>query len=213
MRARASGASCYTEPVAPPLLSIVALVALGASTALMAGGAQTLREGDSMRAKLLQISVRGEQCPCTTRQRTEITEAEVNGYLAHHATDDLPDGVVSPHVTVLGGGRVAGRAIVDLDKVRTSRQRGWLDPAGYLTGRLPVTAVGILHTRNGVGRFELQSATVGGVEVPKVVLQELLSYYSATADDADGINLDETFNLPASIREIQVGKGITYVVQ
>ena len=196
------------------LRSIVALAAAVASAAtLSAGAAQTLRDGDSMRAKLLQISVRGEQCPCSTRQRTEVTEAEVNGYLAHHATDDLPDGVVSPHVTVLGSGRVAGRAIVDLDKVRTSRQRGWLDPAGYLTGRLPVTAVGVLHTRDGVGRFELQSATVGGVEVPKVVLQELLSYYSATPDDADGINLDETFNLPASIREIQVGKGIAYIVQ
>ncbi len=193
------------------LLSLVALLA--STAALTAGGVQTLRDGDSMRAKLLRISVRGEQCPCPARQRTEITEAEVNGYLAHHATDDLPDGVVAPHVTVVGGGRVAGRAIVDLDKVRTSRQRGWLDPAGYLTGRLPVTAVGILHTRDGIGRFELQSATVGGVDVPKVVLQELLSYYSATPDDADGINLDETFELPASIREIQVGKGVAYVIQ
>lgn len=193
------------------LLSIV--VFLASAAALTAGGAQTLRDADAMRAKLLRISVRGEQCPCTTRQRTEITEAEVNGYLTHHATGDLPEGVVSPHVTVLGGGRVAGRAIVDLDKVRTSRQRGWLDPAGYLTGRLPVTAVGILHTRDGIGRFELQGATVGGVEVPKVVLQELLSYYSATPDDADGINLDETFELPAAIREIQVGKGVAYVVQ
>lgn len=195
-------------------LSIAAFLATTAS--LAAGGdgsAQSRREADAMRAKLLQISVRGEQCPCTTRRRTEITEAEVNGYLAHHAAGDLPDGVVSPHVTVVGEGRVSGRAIVDLDKVRTSRQRGWLDPAGYLTGRLPVTAIGLLHTRDGVGRFELQSATVGGIDVPKVVLQELLSYYSATPDDADGINLDETFELPASIREIQVGKGVAYVIQ
>ena len=176
-------------------------------------GAQSRQHADAMQAKLLQIVVRGEQCPCRQRHRTEITEAEVNGYLQHHATDDVPDGVVSPHITIVGAGRVAGRAIVDLDRVRTSRERGWLDPAAYLTGKVPVTAIGILHTVDGNGRFELQSATVGGLEVPKVVLQELLSYYSSTSDDPDGINIDDTFELPASIREIQVGKGVAYVIQ
>ena len=108
---------------------------------------------------------------------------------------------------------MSGRAIVDLDRVRTSRQRGWLDPASYLMGKLPVTATGILHTQNGLGRFELETATVGGIAVPKVVLQELLSYYSRTPEDPDGLNLDDTFELPAKIREIQVGKAVAYVVQ
>jgi hypothetical protein len=178
-----------------------------------ADSAQASRDADTMRAKILQIAVRGQQCPCNERRRTSITEAEVNGYLQHYATADLPEGVVAPSVTIVGDGRLSGRATVDLDKVRTSRERGWLDPAGYLTGKLPVTAAGILHTRDGVGRFELQSATVGGVEVPKVVLQELVSYYSRTPDDADGIDLDAPFDLPAAIREIQVGKGIAYVIQ
>lgn len=166
-----------------------------------------------MRAKLAQIVTRAALCPCKSRLSTTVTEAEVNGYLRHHATADLPDGVVNPHVTIVGNGRVSGRATVDLDRVRTSRQRGWLDPAAYLTGKLPVTAVGILHTQNGIGRFDLETATVGGVTVPKAVLQELLSYYSRTPDDADGISLDETFELPASIKEIQVGKAVAYVIQ
>ncbi len=188
------------------LASVAALAAAGSST-------QTVRDADAMRAKLQQIVIKGQSCPCAARTRTALSEREVNAYITHHAKDDLPEGVVSPHVTIVGEGRVSGRAIVDLDKVRTSKQRGWLDPAGYLTGKLPVTAIGILHTRNGIGRFELQSATVGGVDVPKVVLQEMLSYYSRTPDDADGINLDKPFELPASIREIQVGKGIAYVIQ
>jgi hypothetical protein len=193
--------------------TLIVLVSFAASMAAAGSSAQSLQDANAMRAKLLQIVVKGESCPCTTRTRTAISEREVNGYLTHHATDDLPEGVVGPHVTIVGDGRVSGRATVDLDKVRTSKQRGWLDPAGYLTGRLPVTAIGILHTRDGIGRFELQSATVGGVEVPKVVLQEMLSYYSRTPDDADGINLDESFELPAKIREIQVGKGVAYVIQ
>ena len=48
-------------------------------------------------------------------------------------------------------GRVSGRAVVDLDAVRKQKQRGWLDPMGYLTGRLPVTAAGVLTTKDGKG--------------------------------------------------------------
>ena len=192
------------------ILSVFLAAAAGLAAA---GSSQSRSDADALQAKFLQIGIKGDSCPCATRTRTAISERELNAYLAHHATDDLPEGVVAPHVTIVGDGRVSGRAIVDLDKVRTSKQRGWLDPAGYLTGKLPVTAIGILHTRDGIGKFELQSATVGGVDVPKVVLQELLSYYSRTPEDADGINLDDTFELPASIREIQVGKGIAYVIQ
>jgi hypothetical protein len=175
--------------------------------------AQSRKDADSLAQKLFQIVSRGQKCPCPRRLSTAITESEVNAYIVHYAAADLPDGVVSPQITIVGDGRVAGRATVDLDRVRTSRQRGWLDPAGYLTGRLPVTVAGILHTQNGIGKFELQSAAIGGVTVPKVVLQELLSYYSRTPEDPDGLNLDDTFELPAKIREIQVGKGVAYVVQ
>ena len=174
---------------------------------------QSRRDADTLAQKLVQIVARGAKCPCPRVISTPITQAEVNAYIVHYAAGDLPDGVVNPHVTIIGDGRVSGRATVDLDRVRTSRQRGWLDPAGYLTGKLPVTVTGILHTQKGIGKFELQTATIGGVTVPKIVLQELLSYYSRTPDDPDGLSLDDTFELPAKIREIQVGKGIAYVVQ
>ena len=193
-----------------PLVPVLAVVLMAGARA---DAPQTRREADGMQVKLRLIVARGEQCPCTRRLSTTITQGEVNSYLRHHAAGDLPDGVVDPHVTIIGSGRVAGRATVDLDRVRTSRQRGWLDPAAYLTGKLPVTATGILHTQNGQGRFELQEATVGGVAVPKVVLQELLSYYSRSEEDPDGLNLDEVFELPAKIREIQVGKAVAYVIQ
>src|SRR5688572_21535389 len=107
-----------------------------------------------MRGKLVQIVARGEKCPCPSRQSTTITQNELNAYVCHDAAGDLPKGVVEPHLTFAGDGWVSGRAIVDLDRVRTSRQRRWLDPAAYLTGKLPVTATGILHTQNGLARIE-----------------------------------------------------------
>ena len=41
-----------------------------------------------------------------------------------------------------------------------------------------MTATGVLKTADGAGRFELESATVGGIPIPKVFLQEIVSYYS-----------------------------------
>ena len=88
-----------------------------------------------------------------------------------------------------------------------------LDPASYLTGRVPITATGVLTTSNGVGRFQLESATVGGIPLPKTLLQEIVSYYSRTPDTPAGVNLDDPFTLPARIREIQVERGQAVIIQ
>jgi hypothetical protein len=107
-----------------------------------------------------------------------------------------------------------GRAIVDLDVIREKKSSGGLlDPKTYLTGRLPVTASGILHTRGGSARFELESATVGGIPIPKSFLQEIVSYYTRSDDYPNGISLDQVYELPASIKEIQIGQGNAIVVQ
>jgi hypothetical protein len=97
--------------------------------------------------------------------------------------------------------------------VRTQKKRGWLDPAAYLTGSLPVSATGLLITKDGVGRFQLESAQVSGVSIPKSFLQELLSYYSRTAQNPAGINMDDPFELPSRIREIQVQRGQATILQ
>jgi hypothetical protein len=147
-------------------------------------------------------------------RRTTVTENELNSYFAFEASKDLPVGVVSPQLTILGTGRVSGRAVVDLDAVRRqSPPTSLLDPRQLLMGRLPITATGVLTTSNGVGRFDLESATVGGVPVPKIILQEIVSHYSKTPQNPAGIGLDDPFMLPAGIREIQVERGQAIVVQ
>ena len=74
-----------------------------------------------------------------------------------------------PRSTRVGDGRVTGRAIVDLDAVRTQKQRGWLDPMALPDGtasRSPRR--GTLTTQNGVGQFTLESAEISGVTIPKI---------------------------------------------
>ena len=171
------------------------------------------RDADALRQKVATINAHGAR---GTRQmrRTTITETEVNSYLVFDASEQLPTGVVEPSVTILGTGRLSGRAVVDLDAVRKAKATASLfDPTNYLTGRLPVTATGVLTTTNGTGRFQLESATVGGVPIPKLLLQEIVSYYSRTAEKPSGIGLDDPFALPARIREIQVQRGQAIIVQ
>ena len=83
----------------------------------------------------------------------------------------------------------------------------------YLSGKLPISAEGTFTSNQGVGHFQLESASVGSVPVPKSVLQEIISYYSRTPDKPSGIGLDDPFALPARIREIQVERGHAIIVQ
>jgi hypothetical protein len=175
----------------------------------------TQADGERFQTKLTRIVAIGNTPRSAKRaaESTTVSDVEVNAYLRYHAQDQIPVGIVEPLLNAHGNGIVSGRAIVDLDAVRKQRQRGWLDPMGYLTGRLPLTARGRLTTQNGMGRFVLESAELSGVTVPKSLVQELLSFYSATPEDPDGINMDDPFELPAQIREIRVAPGAATIVQ
>lgn len=146
-------------------------------------------------------------------QTTQLTDAELNSYIRYHLREQVPAGIVEPTLNAMGDGRVRGGATIDLDAVRKSRQRGWMDPMNFLTGSLPLTAAGVLVTQNGVGRFQLESAEISGITIPKSLVQELLSYYSKSAENPGGISLDDPFELPARIKEIRVGRGEAMVVQ
>jgi hypothetical protein len=189
----------------------VALSAL-ATVALVAGPPPSRSDAESLKRKVTSITDFGAR-PTSEPHRTTVTEDEVNAYLALGAGDQLPPGVVEPAITIIGSGRVSGRAMVDLDAVRKQKPRGLLDPLNYATGRVQMTATGVLTTSNGVGMIELQSATLGPVPIPKVILQEIVGYYSRTPEHPAGIDLDAPFALPARIREIQVQTGRAIVVQ
>jgi hypothetical protein len=189
--------------------AVVSLLTVSAAAQVRA----SKRDAQTMKQKVAAIASNAGG-PAKQSRRTTVTENEVNSYLTYELGDDLPAGVVEPSVTALGPGRVLGRAVVDLDAVRKSaKSTGLFDLRSYLTGHLPVTATGVLRTSNGRARFDLESATVGVVPIPKLILQEIVAYYSKTPAKPGGISLDEEFALPARIREIQVERGQATVVQ
>ncbi len=171
------------------------------------------RDADRLQQKISRIAERG-LVSRPSAARTTLTEAEINSYLAIYGkTQLLPPGVVEPRLTILGGDRISARATIDLDAVRRTSSGGWFDPASYLTGHVPVFAQGVLRTRNGVARLQLESAQVAGISVPKTILQSIVSYYSRTPDYPRGVNLDDPFPLPAGIRQIEMRRGEAVVVQ
>ncbi len=212
-------------PSSTALRILAAVVCAPALVAVALPGAQrepqtafSMVDADQFERKLLTIVQNGTlpSVPASrsrASQRTAVTEAELNAYLRLKAQAQIPAGVVAPYVWAQSSGRLSGAATVDLDVVRDSQTRGWLDPIRYLRGRLLVRATGVLSTSEGVGRFELESATVGGLPVPRSVLRELVSYYSRTAANPAGVDMDAPFALPAAIRQINVLPGRAVIIQ
>ena len=190
-------------------------VALVATTAHLSAQTKVSKaEATRFASKLTQIQKNGETPRKGNAARsTQVSDGEVNSYLKFLAGTQVPVGIVDPTLHGAGNGRVTGRALVDLDAVRTSKKRGWTDPLGYLSGKMPITAAGTLTTSKGIGRFQLESAELSGLTIPKSLVQELLSFYSKTAENPAGINMDDPFQLPSAIQEIRIGQGTAVIIQ
>ena len=139
---------------------------------------------------------------------TTFTQAETNSYLKYNATDLLPTGLTEPELTMHGNNRVSGKAVVDLDVVRRKQSSGgWFDPTSYLTGKLLVTAAGSVITADGKGRFELESAEISGLPLPPSFLNQMVNFFTRTADNPKGSSMNDVFELPAKIQRIDSKPG------
>jgi len=78
---------------------------------------------------------------------------------------------------------------------------------------VPLTARGILRSKDGKGEFQLISAEIHRIPLPKALVQELVTFFSRTQENPRGIYIDEPFNLPAKIREVIINQGEAVVVQ
>ncbi|MBI3050665.1 MAG: hypothetical protein HYY76_20435 [Acidobacteria bacterium] len=180
----------------------------------LAAATVSRQSAETFAQKIALIRQHGELGPGGGTRRTPVTQDELNSWFAFRGQPHLPNGVTQPEVTIVGEGRLAGQAILDLEAVAKRRASGGtLDPWAFIGGRVPVKVTGVLHTRDGVGRLEIQSAEISGVPVPPTLLQELVSFYSRSPEQPQGVRLDETFALPANIRRIEVGQGQAVVVQ
>jgi len=196
------------------VLLVVAL-ALPAAASLH-GAAASRQQADSLARKIMLITQRGAQtaAPAPGAKRTEVSEDEVNSWFVFRGRPYLPEGVTNPNVTMIGDGTMRGAVMVDLEALgKRKSSGGLLDIWSYLGGKVPVAVTGTLRAHDGRGQFEMKSAEVAGVPVPKALVQELVSVYESSPEDKKPISLDSAFDLPAKIRSIDVGRGQLVVVQ
>jgi hypothetical protein len=197
------------------------LLVAGSTAATLGAAALSKQQADVFQRKVDVITKQGD---VLTRQgvprtradvrRTPISETEINSWFAYRSQPLLPDGVANPQITIVGNGKVMGNVTVDIGTVAKKQSSGGtFDPLSYLGGHVPINISGVLQTDKGQGRFDLQSADISGVPVPKALIQQVLSYYSRSEDHPAGIRLDDPFELPASIQKIEVGQGQAVVVQ
>ena len=145
--------------------------------------------------------------------KTTITDREVNSYFKFQGAQHLPIGVVEPVVTIEPSGRVTARATVDLDAVRTAKARVITDPLAWVKGKLQLRATGVLRASEGLGTIQFESATLNDSNVPKHLLQELITFYTKTPENPGGFNLDQPFVLPQKIQRAEFQRGAVIIYQ
>ena len=184
--------------------SLLLICAIACGVVVAANDVLTPQLGEAFAKKIVVVQEHANQ-GVPKPLATPFTQAETNSYLKYHAKELLPTGMTQPEVTLIGQGRLSGKAIIDLDIVRQkSSSGGWLDPTSYLMGKLPVTASGRIITGDGKARFEVERAEISGITIPPSFLAQLVTFFTRTADNPKGSSIHDTFEMPARIRRIDV---------
>lgn len=206
------------------VVMLVRLIVAASVSALAVGsGPSALQDpaaknaAQAMQRKLTSILSIAER-PAASRAprrltRTVLTEVEVNAYFRVSGPSFMPEGVDNAQLTIDAGGRVHAKALVDLDKALKPKERSWLDPLAWVSGKLEVTAQGTLRAASGKGHLTIDQAALGTVPVPASILQEVVAYYSKTPDNPRGFDMSQPFDLPANIWTVETTRGQAVVVQ
>ena len=182
--------------------------ALAVASLHAAGAPPTKREAAQFARK---IEILKQPQP---KRRTVITEAELAAYFLHDAAKDLPVGLIDPSIRVLGPNRLSGRVVADLDAVRkASPPRSLLDPKNLLIGRVPLSVTAVFTSKDGMGKFVLESAKLGNLPLPKFLLDEIASYYTRSEAKPSGYTTEDPWPLPAGIREVRIAPGQAVILQ
>lgn len=174
-----------------PSLVLPALVAI---TALQSPGTQGPRTpAQSAERKFHYIHANGQREHPDPRP-TQLTEQEVNAYLASGKVR-LPAGVES--VRLVGTpGVIRANCRIDFDAVRASRSNS--NPLLRLfSGIHDVVVDAQASGSNYRGRVQVNSVSIDDIEVPRFVLEMFVEKY--VTPRYPGVGLDSTFTLPDRI--------------
>ena len=183
------------------------LIAAAVLVACLSFGAGSRGLLDSAERKFDHIHQNGLQARPDSHP-TELTEQEVNAYLASGKVR-MPAGVDSVHL-VGTPGVITGRCRVDFDRVRAGRSNS--NPLLRLfSGVHEVVVEAQAAGSNHQGRVLVNSVAIDEIEVPRFVLELFVDKY--VTPRYPGVGLDSTFALPDKIETATVGQHKLTIVQ
>jgi hypothetical protein len=180
--------------------------------AAFAAESAAVKRHDPLQQKLDRIAENGSKSPVPPLT-TAFSEEEAN-QLLRAQLKELPGGLSDPQVRLIGNNALVARVIVDLDEYNRRRQgRGARGPLALLTGKLPVTARGVLHSGAGQAQVKLERADVNGIPVPPALVREIVSALSRSQRNPAGYDIEQPFTLPAQIKTVTINPKEALVTQ
>lgn len=172
------------------------LISIICAALILTGGIDQTTK-DALKVKhILRTIERKPQRSGSQDITAEVTEKEVNAYIAYRLARDKRPIVDSLTVKLLDNNHIQG-------KVRFNAQS--LNLGVLLGEKLDFDFKGIFHTRNRAARLDLISLHLAGYPVKPQVLDFVLST-AATYYGSDVGQIDNWYELPKGIRRIAVQK-------
>src|SRR5436190_22632969 len=145
-----------SQPVGGAMKGRLSVVVIGlfaaATLATLQAAAVSKQQADLFARKVAQIVGQADRIEKPGTRRTSVSETELNSWFAYSAKPLLPAGVADPHITMVGDGKLAGNALVDLDTIAKKKQSGGtFDLWNLVVGKVPVNVTGTLSTTDGHG--------------------------------------------------------------
>jgi hypothetical protein len=164
----------------------------------------SMGEAEAMGRKLDTIRQPVPAKKLKERPSVTVTEGELNSYLNLTYAQKLPAGL-SDVAVGFDMERIRARGLLDLERVRDKMpQTSPFSPLGLLRGKVMVEMTGRFTSRDGLGFFEPEEASIGGIPVPVSLLDQLISSSTRTAADPDGVNIHDPIRLPYSMKRIRL---------
>jgi hypothetical protein len=181
-----------------PAVTVLALVA---GVAVSSAPALSPESSSAARAKIERISSESMK----PGEKIILTEDEINSYLKYDYASEMPQGVRDLRIKLLKGRGVV-HAYVDLGKLQSNSEGSfaalWL---AVFRGERQLEATCRYTSAGGKATVELESAQLDGTNIPKPILDWLVSW--ALAEHFSNVEMGKPSPLPHNLEQIRVEPG------
>ncbi len=165
-----------------------------------------------MAAKIASIKEYGlRETEISSEMSTRFSEEEIARFLSD--SNHMPNSVRDIEIALARDNRFIASSVIDLDRIEVPRSDDLLNPMNYLQGQLPMVMEAKVYSETGRGRLEIERVELAGIELPDVLVREMIARYTRSANNPDGWDIDAFYAFPYRIEEVRVDSGEVIVVQ